>query len=836
MRFSTLTGVKDDRPNVHELTWQAFADALLPYEFREHKEAGALFSPAELLGGREKHNVQAVHFGVLDLDGDVVQGPNGKKVHGGVPNADFLSILNLAEPYDSFTYTTWSQPFASSRNALCARLVVPWSRPVLLAEWPTVRARFVAAFGGKSDARTDDPTRVFFTPSLPTGFEWAASTWRAEGWQGGARTWDVDAALAAGPVLATKAPVILDARDPIPRDAVVRLATRLSKSADPQAIRLGIMIRAGLDGHRLAEPGSRRDAIRDLTWRLAQAFPTGSAASLLDYFRLSLQFMIGEGVDSDPFEQFTKLLEDGQRKVGEYEQAKVAGTTGALTKRITIAWQGEGMMRSHPYTNEELAAWEAVAPLHDRWILQAGSGVWLFFAGSYVGPFMREAIGPACAQWLAPAVSGGVDCYRRDEKGTPKLKDLHDLVGSYGRVCTVVEADMTASGTYLDAHRKAIVEAPCPLRKLDPAFDSEVDEWLQLLAGSKYSRLCDWLATCTWLRECAPAVFLKGASGAGKNLFASGVARLWSVAGFTPAEHALGQFNASVTECPLVYADERVPENWKGEPRTEELRALITTSTFKINQKNRPLVTCYGSARVVIGANNFGIISRKADFTPEDAQALADRFIVIDVGTIEHCPARDWLIAHGGATWGAAVVNGDRLARHALWLRDQVQTGARALVRGGRMVVPGDASELVQALQTGSRVPWNVLSWVWSFLQDPTKHVAASVGRPFAALVHDGRVWLEPALLARAWDHYLPGEKAPTLEQIKHAARGMLHPENEGRLRRGPGGKVKYRALRLEQLRTWAAQEDVSEHEITTALAVDTEKLGVPGRVGSSAN
>ncbi len=352
VKFSVITGVTDKSPAVFDLPWQEFADTLLQYDFRTDKLAGPLFSPAELVGGRETSNVQAVHFGVLDLDGELVPGPNGKKVHGGVPSGEFLELLKLAERYDSFAYTTWSQPFASTRNALCARLVVPWSRPVLPSEFAAVRARFVAEFGGKSDPKTDDMTRVLFTPSLPVGSEWAVSVWRADDWQGGARTWDVDAALAAGPVEIAKT-IVVDARDPIPRAAVVRLAAKLEKSDDSQKLRIGQMMRAGLDGHRLAEPGSRRDAIRDLTWRLAQAFPSGSADSMLDYFKLSLQFMSAEGADSDPCGQFIKLLQDAQRKIAENEHAKRLERANDRRRVIDLSWRIETVSDA---AIEELAA------------------------------------------------------------------------------------------------------------------------------------------------------------------------------------------------------------------------------------------------------------------------------------------------------------------------------------------------------------------------------------------------------------------------------------------------------------------------------------------------
>ena len=187
-------------------------------------------------------------------------------------------------------------------------------------------------------------TRILYLPALPRGCEVNVSTWRCPGWQGGARTWDVDAALAAGPLSASEfTPTMLDARDPIPREAVVRLAATLAKSTDPKTIRAAQLIRADLDGHRLAEPGSRRGTIRDLTWRLAQAFPTGSAAGMLDYFRLSLQFMIAEGVDASPFDQFTKLLEDAQRKIHETGERKRLERASDRRPTITLGGRLEDM-------------------------------------------------------------------------------------------------------------------------------------------------------------------------------------------------------------------------------------------------------------------------------------------------------------------------------------------------------------------------------------------------------------------------------------------------------------------------------------------------------------
>jgi len=854
VRFSVLQHQYDAHPTVHECEWSELVASMSVYDFRSDKRFGPLVSPAEFFADssaepctckrcleqsptglcgtirKRKECVGPVSFLALDFDD--------------VAPESVIAVLNLVDSLalSAFAYSTWKQPQAAQQDPPLARvrLFILISRRVQPEEWPTFYRASALQFGATlADDTASEPTRFFFTPALPIGCEVHAQWWTSEGFRTGtAVPWDVDAVLKDAPPPAEHV-ITSKGTDPIPRDALVRLATKLEKSDDHQKLRVGQLLRTGLNGHEIALQGDRHVALRDMAWRIAIAFPTGSAVTIAEHFRLSLDFMRAAGTDTDPVVHFCGLIESAQAKVQAQAQEQERQVLSQHARKTAIAWESAGLERTSAYTQAELKEWSSPdngGPLESRWILQSGSAVWIWFNGDYVGPFMREAIGTACAQWLAPVSSAGVDCFKLSPTGDRIAKSLGELVGQYGRVLKMVEADMSATRTHYDAMRSAVVEAPCPLRPLEPKHDPEVEEWLQLLAGHKFDRLCDWLATCTWLRECAPAVFLMGASGAGKNLFASGVARLWGVAGFTPAEHALGQFNAAVTECPLVYADEHVPENWKGEPRTEDLRALITTNTFKINQKNRPLVTCYGSARVVIGANNFGVISRKADFTPEDAQALADRFILINVGTKEHSPARDFLIQKGGAVWGESVVKGDRLARHALWLRDQVESGVRSFTRGGRMVVPGDASELITALQTGSRVPWNVLSWVWAFLNEPAKHIAASTGRPFAALVHEGRVWLEPTLLVRAWDHYLQGERPPTLEQIERAMRGMLRPEREARLRRGAGGKVKYRALRLEQLETWVSASERDAAELAALLAVDTEALGVPGRPQGTAN
>ncbi len=344
----------------------------------------------------------------------------------------------------------------------------------------------------------------------------------------------------------------------------------------------------------------------------------------------------------------------------------------------------------------------------------------------------------------------------------------------------------------------------------------------------------------TDLREPAPAVFFKGGPGTGKTLFADGLARLWGQE--TPASllEVLGApFPTEITRCPLVLGDEKIPETFRGEPRTDELKALITKSSFSINRKNRDIIICRGSARVVCCANNFNMIARKGEFTPEDAQALADRFILIQPNPL----ARDYLIAKGGRLFGDELVKGLRLARHVLWLRAQNDAGIRPIERGTRLYVPGDAHALTDALQVTTRTPWSICYWLWSFLKNPISHITSSTGRPLAALVTVDRhmgvpsLWVSAEHLAQAWDTYLQGERVPSREVLLGALRNVTGGRSEGRLRRTAktpvhgvgGGKVEYTRVRLEALVQWAQVNGEPLDELNTWLAVETESLGALG-------
>jgi hypothetical protein len=848
--------------------WPVLRDALLAsYEFRAHdgtpqglkdaKLSCPMISPATFVDGarKEEANVTGVHWLMLDFDD--------------VQPAAFTAALGKleSEGIAAFSYSTWSQPEAAHAGLVRARVGMPISRPCTPLEWRTVYYAALAKYGASgTDSRCSDPSRFYFVPALPAGTEWAASTWRATG-QG---VVDVDTLVReygrTHEGIARRA--VTAGMDPIPRDALVRLERKLNKSLRTEDIRAGQFLRAALDGHGFAVMGQRHAAKLTLSMFIARAFPTGNPSQIAEYFRTSFDLMRDGSEREDPCDKFAGLLESAQSKVFA-DIAEVAQAQVLLAQtNVVKAWEGQGIARDTPYTEAEyIAATKALGLMHpselkSRWVVQCGDWVHILFlhpdGPRYLPPASKTNVHTSIAQNLAPAATFGFTAHRLDKNGAPVPKTLEQFVTEYGRVVHHSEMSMLAPASYLDARRSCLVEATTPLVKLEPEYDEEIDEWLALLAGdanpqfvaskaarfTKASRLCDWLAVVTDLSKPAPAVFFKGGPGSGKTLFAEGLARLWGAKTPTGLRHVIGNsdYNQALVRCPLILGDEKVPETFRGEPKTEELRELITKSTFELNRKFRDIVTLEGSIRLILAANNFNMIARKGEFTPEDAQALADRFILIEPNPL----AVEYLKQKGARAFTDTWTDGLRFARHVHWLRAHNEAGIRPIERGTRLYVPGDAALLTDALQTATRVPWSICFWLWSFLRNQAVHVSSSTGRPLAAIVARQQggasaLWVSSEHLVQSWDHYLQGERPPPRETLLGAIRNVTVPRTDARLRRDVRGpvhspgrtqRVEYSRVRLEALVQWAERAGEDTSCVSEWLTVETETLGTPGPGG----
>jgi hypothetical protein len=793
LKVSILEHAFDPSPQVVEVSWAEFVSSLKEPEFRVEKLRGPLFSPTEFSGGKKQEHARLVHFGVLDLDD--------------LTPDQMIGAMRVAALYDSFAYTTWSQPEASPSGLFRARLLVRFSRACVPSEWPAVWARFAAQFGNSHDV-CKDATRCYFAPALPVGFDWAWQCWE----HSTGAAWDVDAALKQpipASAIAAQAKTYVSS-DPVPPDALPALAARLAKRADPYAARMGSLLKEALNGHSIAEDGSRNNTLFEVAGLLARNFPLGSPAALAGFFATCLDRMSEEAPECPTLENFAGMISRCQQKEHLNRETKRAEGPTARASKISVAFCGE---RAQPYTDQELEHW--LGPEADRassWILRYGQHFWLFFNGSYSPAYSVRDYANVCEQTLAPAP---IELHETDKHGNTSIKRFDRLVSQYGRTIQGVEQDLRAQKSYLDVKRNVLVEAPCPLAVQEGVYDSEVAEWLSLLGGSKHEALLEWLAAVTLLDQAAPALYFMGGPGTGKSLLALGLARLW---GQSPTELAqvMSGYNSALLECPLVFADESIPTDFRGNPRTEELRRLITATQFSLTRKYMPDSKLKGAARFMLAANNLKLISRNEDLTTEDAQALAERFLFI----APNPEAKAWFELRGGSAGVTRTGFVERIAKHVLYLRQSV-----SLPEGSRLAVPGNAAELLRRMQSGSGLRWSILFWIHSFLRNPQKHLMSRGAMPPACLVRAGELWLQLGTLTESWEHYLGGERAPSQERAHAAVKGLLEPKRAAEYKpRFAGTQVRYLRLDLAHLVAWCQQEGESE-DLAELLTRDTEKL-----------
>ncbi len=218
-----------------------------------------------------------------------------------------------------------------------------------------------------------------------------------------------------------------------------------------------------------------------------------------------------------------------------------------------------------------------------------------------------------------------------------------------------------------------------------PERDPDVEAWLRALAGPRYDRLAQWIASCVSLDRPAPALYIHGEANVGKSLLAVGLARLWQVEP-APFEEALTSFNEATASCPLMYADEGFPDGMS----FNTFRSMVTSPSRRVNEKFKPKYPVEGYVRIILAANNAQALryQRTGALTAADMQAIADRLLVINADT----SAQDVLRACDADGFAKR-----RIASHALWLATHVALEPKPARMCAR---PEGASDVLEALQT----------------------------------------------------------------------------------------------------------------------------------------
>jgi hypothetical protein len=789
---SLFRHARDNFPELQETDWAGLFKIIGEHRILAHgdKLDAPALSPTEYARNarRSNDNARAVHFGVLDYDK--------------LSTAEMEHVLTCAEGLATILYTSWSHAERHAASGTWSfRLLVAFSRPVTGEEWPRLWPRLFARMGALADLRCKDLARIYFLPSAPTPEGCIVDA--ADG-----NPLDVDVLLSQPEpppsVLTPRKEIVIGKSD------LDGLATRLIRRRNATVKAAGYAIRAALDGQPLADHGNRDNTLYAIACALAEAWPDAAAGALAAHFAPSLGEMAKIAPQCPTVEDLAKKIDRQQIKVRAERDTAELERRQALARKIREAFGNE---RDYGYNEDELSSFAASAGtdtkgFQRRWIIQAGRSFYLYKAGQYGPPLMAEELIPTAEIELSPADHIGVTVWKFNRDGEPRTRSPQELVMQYGTTAQHVVADLAAQRSYFDLSSRTIVEAPCPVRDLAPRFYEEIDYYLEHLGGPLFPKLMDWIACVTLLREPCAALYLDGAPGSGKTLLADALARLWHKDGPTELSGIVGSFNESLLQCPLVLADEVLPDILKRSEGTGELRQLIQARTIPLKRKYRPQATLRGSVRIILTANNKHLLDTSELLTPEDIAAVAERILYIKA-----TPNSRKVLEEIGPEMVRRFVSDDLLARHALWLRDN-----RPIIREHRFLVSGVDSALHRSLTTSRGLSSAICQWCVSYLLSPGKMDATNT---LHVRVTEGQLLVTARALSEHWDMYQTNVKAPPAGRISRALAALCEPKRQ--LAAGNGKPTNYWPLKTSNLLTWA--EDLGytlPEEILDALQRET--------------
>jgi hypothetical protein len=496
-------------------------------------------------------------------------------------------------------------------------------------------------------------------------------------------------------------------------------------------------------------------------------------------------------------------IEEGLVRQGrERRQQERAGVTSLAEYRRAKRHEESGGDPTGYYTPDDIERFAhendaTVEEWEHRWIIAANKRYYIWTEDRYVAwPAMHVAV--TIERELRPA---GLELTKRNKKGEiTGLISVDEMVRRYGTTAIGVEINLAAKKTTFDAARQMIIDAPCPLKAFKPTFHPLIDEWLRAIGGPKADKVLDWVATAAELEVPSSALYLDGTASAGKSMLALGLARLWGTSPASFAQVFGSNFNGDLARCPLVFADEALPDN-REKDITAVLRDAVSQEERTINRKYQEEMTMRGAVRVVIAGNNPNLIIKSAKgLSGADLDAYVARFLHIKVGPA----AAELLHRWGGRKTTHDWVTGNKIAEHALWL-----AAHRKVPMGKRFRVDGEETSMHRAIV--SKGSAKVLEWQSQYVsQKRPPHESVM-------LMGEGLLLVSTSGLAANWSEVPTNDVAPSLSAIGAALKAVAY-EQPIALKRN-GKEVRYRVMDPSHLLDFMREVDGDVEGLKARLA-----------------
>ncbi len=559
-------------------------------------------------------------------------------------------------------------------------------------------------------------------------------------------------------------------------------------------------------GEPFAEEGSRNETCNKLVGVMVylthHVRPEATAEEIFEaFFRPSIEKMAA--AENDP----ANPALDEEQVVNQIERAIHNARADAEKKAEIEARIAEGIRasravrpRGREAVSDPPAKTEVVDPGTDederrRSIIQIDDSFYIWVGDRYQPSIRKDALEVKLRDDFPPQVF-----WREDpETGLPKRKKLQELLLEYCTAARHHTYDLSIEKSFYAPDEDMYYEAATPVRNLEPRFDPVIDEWLRILGGNEWQSLFDWISTVTWLNRQTSALFLSGASGAGKTLLATGLSRLWTKNGPTELKQIAGNFNADLLRCPLVLADEKV------DPRVamRDISQQIGTTTRTVSRKFRSGATLKGSIRYIFLGNDENVLSLGDEGVGmHELDAVVGRILFVEVPPA----AVAYLKSIGGITAGTAGwVDDDLIARHALWMEKNLRADFNPSTR---WLVPGQQTAMHTALVTQGKMQEIVLEWLAKFLTKPLPTIVNSGGIKW----DEGRLLVHTAAVTDAWDSFM-APPTPTGAKVGRSLR-MFSKGKHG----------KYWVVQHELIFQFAEKNQIGDVD---EMRKNLEKLGV---------
>ncbi len=776
MHVTFYKRLTDTTPEHADVSFEEFCERISRWYTGENKEAAPGWGPYLIEGPRRDANVKSMSFLVLDVDGKTEEKCG--------------ELLTRIKGLKAIIHTTHSHNPAEDSN--CMRVILPLAKPVQPSEWRSARESFLSTrnIADLIDPNVKDLSRFYFVPSSPN----ADSDRVFEIIEGA----DLELVGIPSKPVTIEASRVEDKRVNAEPVNLEDLRERIG------ACEWGRKLNAG---DPIGEPGERNANLMQCVNTIARYIPTGTDQEAVEeLFANSIANTDQE--DWDAYEDLARLLASAL-PWWEDLRAQRSAEFDRMRRSLQHAL-ATNLDENGKYKQEDLERWAVeqgctLEEFNRRWIITFNHAHWIFCNGQYIGPAGDSDVMHRAQVLLNNAP---VDLwFENPETGVRKLKSLTAVRNEYGTTPQNLRGSLEADHGYLDVKEDTFVEALCPLRKLTPTFHKDVDEWLRILLihPADTERLFDWIATITELGRITPAFYLWGKTGCGKSFLAQGLSRLWSHAPTRAENFFESKFNSGISNCPLIFADEKLPDV---KNLTARVRDVLSTGSFQMERKYVPSETVTGSPRMLIAANDSKLLARlREDITGDAVEAIAQRFIVAQVST----RARTFLESLGmecTAQWGH---EGSKIAEHALWLRDN-----RKVDHSKRWLVQAPANEVHQQLALAG-YPGMVMQFIVRALEKISEgktvpHLLAECIRPGGKRLLVCAKTMQNKTL---WSEFVDDEKYK--QSDVRMGKALKDHLSSDRFREGPFGKWFY-VIKPELVRAWIDQSEVGDWEVIEAM------------------